>query len=175
MINPEIEQLRGIVRNPDLLVQQRRDAAIHLIELTVASVQEPGDDDAEVVQLMQPWPRDTASNIAIAELMDRMSGKITQGRNLADAKSEVWKRRRLRSLLAVITDDTSSQVEKLVTCQVLLAEYLPPGGRHRRNSFTPESLLADALRPDATKIINAFKPPVTVSRPPVEFADVWRM
>lgn len=172
----ETTQLRSIVENEELPMKQRKDAATHLVQLIVAGVPEPEADDAEVIERMKPWPRETEAQASIAEMMDRITGgKATQGWSLADAKAEVWRRKRMRAALAVIVDEEADHLERLAACDVILSDFMPPAGMHRRNGWAPDQMLSSILPMTATKIVRLFEPPVPVSRPPVEMRDVWRM
>jgi len=172
----EITQLREIVKDESLSVKQRRHAAAHVLQLIVAGVPEPGADNHEVVERMKPWPRETEMQASLAEMMDRITGaRATQGWSLADAKSEVWKRNRMRAVLAVVVNEDAGHLERLAACDVILSDFMHPAGTHRRNSWTPDKMLSSILPSTATKITNFTKPPIEVSRPPMELRDVWRM
>ena len=157
-------------------VKQRRDAAAHLVQVTVAGVREPAGDDAEVVELMKPWPRETPVQAEIAAIIDNITnGRGTQGRSLADAKAEVWKRHKLRAVLTVIVDEHANRLERLAACDVILTDFLPPMGMYRRNGWNADKMLSSILPTTATKIVRLFNPPVPVARPPMELRDVWKL
>jgi len=108
----EIEALRGMTLDETLPIAERRDAATHLVHMSVAAVVEPKDDDAEVLKLLKPWRRDTEVHAWLADEFAKISkGRSINGYTLPDAKEAVersWRYRLLRQLI----DDTGYPLVK---------------------------------------------------------------
>jgi hypothetical protein len=168
-VSEKIEALRTVVEDEGLDITQRRDAAAHIVTLTVDAVPEVPDTDAEVVTLTTPWADPVLAKIAA----DATGGRSVNGYSLPDAKQTVFKRHRLRAVLAIICDETAHKLTRLAACQTALDSFLHPNGVHRRSSYTAERLLAEVRPSDSFKWTSKGKLPVR--RPPIEQADVWQM
>ncbi|SFS10825.1 hypothetical protein SAMN05421771_1853 [Granulicella pectinivorans] len=168
MHNPELDQLHSVVENDEVPMQKRRDAADHLIEMAVEGVPEPRNDDQEVLARMTPWSDGPVKSLVLGISF----AKAALGENLADAISEVQKVHRLRSVLAVVVDESAHRLERLAACQWVLANY-GHISKWRANNYGAQNLLAEVSFPTATKWTYDGKLPV--ERPPLELKDVWAL
>jgi hypothetical protein len=162
--NPKIADLMKIVSDSQVSIIDRRAVAEHVVQLAIDGVPEPQNNDQEVLERMKPW-----TDQKLAALMG--GGK---GETLADAKAEVWKRNRVRAVLAIIADDKQPHVLREAACARILADH-PQISKWRYNSYTADRLLAEALSSTAMKFGGLFKPDIPVERPPRSFADLWRL
>jgi hypothetical protein len=168
-VSEKIEALRTVVEDEGLDIAQRRDAAAHIVTLTVDAVPEVPDADTEVVTLTTPWADPVLAKIAA----DATGGRSVNGYSLPDAKQTVIKRHRVRALLAVVVDDTAHKLIRLAACQTALDGFLHPNGVHRRSAYTAERLLAEVRPSDSFKWTSKGKE--QIARPPLSLADVWDM
>jgi hypothetical protein len=153
-----------IVRDSSVSIIDRRAVAGHIVQLAIDAVPQPENNDQEVVKRMQPW-----TDQKLAALMG--GGK---GETLADAKAEVWKRNRVRAVLAIVADETQPHALREAACARILADH-PQIAKWRMNNYDAARLLSEVLAPGAVKFGGLFKPDIPVERLPKSFADLWRL
>lgn len=171
----EIEQLKQIVLDENMPIDSRREAAALLIRLEEEAIVSKGveDDDPEVVQIMQPWPRDTALNASIADMFAPVTnGRSINGWDLVDARAEVLKQKVLRQRLQTVVDESLPRVLREAGAAAVKA-VLPSGNHFEINSVSPSAMVDKAKLPTGTKWTSASRGPVPVVRPPVEYSDLW--
>lgn len=156
--------LRLVLADETLPIQSRQAAAEHLIKLVIESVQEPANDNQEVLKLQQPWEnREFAAMFANSVAVD--------GESPAEAKRIVRQRNRLRAVLAVVVDESAHRLERLAACQKVLDDT--PRTNWPANGYTPDGLLAEVLPAGTLRWAGLFKEQVPVNRPPKGISDVW--
>lgn len=171
----KLDQLRTAIADESLGLPERRTAAEHLIVEMLDAVPVPGDDNAEVVELLTPWTDDgTLGSIAPMAWKQRnlAYGWRESGSTLAQAIKRVHDRHKLRAVLGVVVDESAHRLERLEACRRVLDE-LHSQNFYRRNGYDAERMLAKVLPASATKHSGWNKPPVPVTRPPMTLADVW--
>jgi hypothetical protein len=158
MMSKQVQDLRALVADESLDTTARRNAANLLTALVVAAVLEPPDDDAEVVALLKPWPRDTEYNTWIADVAAECThGHSITGWPLKDARAEVLRRHKERMLLGIAVDETANRLERVAAIQLILDDDRAPDF-WKRNGFTAEKMLT-TMRPH--------------SHPPSKPSDLW--
>jgi hypothetical protein len=178
-----IHQLKQLVEDTSLPVEERRTALRHILEIkadhpgaAVADI--PDDDLADLANLMAPiadaWVAD------LIALTDDYAFMVN-GRDLAASMEYLRKRSRIRQLLAVIVDESESKDERLVAIRELCKPdtldgvYGPGGFASQSQNLSPEKLLEKVLPPTTIRqrgtAGNIHYAPV--DRPPMELLDVW--
>lgn len=169
-MSTEIETLRAVIEDETKPMQVRKAAAEHVIRLAIEQVEATAipADDPEVLALRKP-----ANTEGLPQVFADVLSKVpTQ----EEATAKVAERRKLRTMLAVVVDTGAHQLERLAACAKVLADH-PHIGMWKANGYTAERLLngvlpANALKRDARSMWHG---PVSVARPPLVLADVWRL
>jgi hypothetical protein len=163
----KVDELRAIIADEQVSITERRAVAAHLIRLTVESVSQPSSDDIEVIELMTPWE----DHVLAAQWSEATNGRSANGCTQTRALEIVYRRHRLRAVLAVVVSEAAHRLERLAAVETVLNDFMHPQGHYHRNAFTSEKLLETVKPATAVKWTVRGKEPV--ARPPVGFADVW--
>lgn len=169
MNNEKVADLRELIADESISINERKLAAEHAIRLQLEDVEIVGvqDDDHEVIELTTPWADQTLA----AMCSSVTNGRSVNGWNLTDAKKTVKRRLALRALLAVVVDESKDRLERLAACRVILDEHLHPRNTFRMSSYNEERLLDAVVSADAMKWTSEGQR--LVERPPQTLADVW--
>lgn len=171
----KLQDLRALIADESITLAGRTVAAEHAVQLQLASVPAPAEDDAEVVELLKTWADDGSLGSLLPTAWKQRnlaSGWSESGPTLSQARKWVHDRLRLRALLGIIVDEESAshRLERLEACRCVL-ETLHPRNFYRVNTYTPERMLAEIKPYTAVKWGTGGKVPV--QRPPREIADAW--
>jgi len=167
----QLEGLRAIIANTSLTEKERSNAAAHAVQLQLSAVEAQGvyDDDNEVAELMSP--KDGFFGTCWPFYIEIITGRRADRFTLHEARKLVLRQKLLRTLLAIIVDETNDELERLAACQEVFDTHLDPRHTFKINAYNAPRLLA-AVRP-ATALKWMDKGKVPVERPPKTLADVW--
>lgn len=170
----KLEDLRQIIADENTNISTRKVAAEHLVAAMVNAVEEPADDDAEVVKLRTPLRTDdpVMGNLYRTAwiVWNASFGWSETGPTLAQARKHVHEWHRQRVVLTLVVDESAHQLERLAATQHVL-DHLDARNFYRINGYSAQQLLNRVLAPNALRWTGKGELPVF--RPPMSFADVW--
>ena len=169
----QLEALGTVVQDDSLNIDQRRDAAAHIVRLTVDGVSEVPDTDPEVIELCKPWHGTEATKF-LAEIIEQVGGRPVAGWSLPVATAQVLAKHRERAVYALI-DESLPRLIRLAAVSHIRSSL---SERHPfiKGDVDEAAMLNKVCSPETTRQdwngkIYAKRP---VSRPPVDFSDVWQ-
>lgn len=169
--NNQLEGLRAIIADTSRSEKERSHAAEHVVQLELAVVEAQGvpDDDDEVMELI--GVRDGLLGKYWPLWVEILTGRLADSFTLAEARKIVLRRKLLRTLLAIVVDESKDELERLAACQEILDTHLHPRNKFKINAHNAARMLAAVVPSDSTKWTSNGQ--VAIERPPKTLADVW--
>ena len=146
MSNEKIEGLRALLADESLPLAERRTAAELCIAALLDSVQEPAEDDSDVIRLRTPPEGDPLVGdlyVRAVQILNEDRGWAPTGPSLAQARRHIHTRRREELVRAIYKDHSRHHLERLEAAQRVL-DAASPRSHWRMNGYTAQRIIEES-------------------------------